>query len=192
MKKSNLSSVRIIGGELRSRKINFPELLGLRPTADRIRETLFNWLQFDIAGSHCLDLFSGSGALGLESLSRGASTVTLVEKNQVAAKAIQSNLQELNLAGDVICLDALTWLEGYDNAQGKFDIVYLDPPFGETLIPAVCQKLEEKNMLYPNCKIYIEVASDNSELSYPPHWQETKKKKAGNVSYRLLEVGSKP
>ena len=110
--KTQKNSVRIIGGDLRSRKIEFPTIIGLRPTSDRVRETLFNWIQMDLAGNSCLDLFSGSGALGIESLSRGASFVTFVEENQIAAKSIQENLNRLHLSkGQVICSDALKWID---------------------------------------------------------------------------------
>lgn len=181
------SSIRVIGGELRSRKIQFPELDGLRPSADRVRETLFNWLQLDIPGSRCLDLFSGSGVLGIESLSRGASSVTFIENNPVAARAVQDNLSQLGLTdGNVNCIDALRWLNKQSELDQKFDVVFLDPPFSEDIIPTVCELLEKKSLLSFGSKIYIETGTTEKPLSLPPNWRELKRKQAGQVDFRLL------
>src|ERR1700754_5153054 len=118
--------IRVIGGTLRNSRIEVPDLPGLRPTSDRVRETLFNWLQPVIEGSRCLDLFAGTGALGLEALSRGAASVTFVEREPRLAAALQANLSRLKAGGEVIGDDAARWLKG----SGKpFDLVFLDPPF---------------------------------------------------------------
>jgi 16S rRNA G966 N2-methylase RsmD len=121
--------VRIIGGEWRGRKLHFPPSAGLRPTPDRVRETVFNWLQFELAGARCLDLFAGSGALGIEALSRGAGEAVLVERDAVSARAIRDILAQLGCdRGRVEQVDALAWLEAWTASSKPFDIVFLDPP----------------------------------------------------------------
>lgn len=181
------SSIRIIGGDLRSRKIHFPEQQDLRPSADRVRETLFNWLQLDMPGSHCLDLFAGSGVLGIESISRGASAVTFVENNSQAAHAIRENLNQLELeSGNVECIDALRWLEARKKTDGKYDVVFLDPPFAQDITAAACELLEKMNMLSVGCKIYVETGENNKPITFPPSWREIKRKKAGRVSFCLM------
>ena len=123
------NSVRIIGGGWRGRRITFPDVPGLRPTPDRVRETLFNWLQHDIAGARCLDLFAGSGALGLEALSRGAKELVFVEQSVAASRALQEQLARLGAErrSQVVEMGAARYLRG---AAPAFDIVFLDPPFG--------------------------------------------------------------
>lgn len=139
-----------------------------------------------------MDLFSGSGALGIESLSRGASAVTFIEKDPAAAAAIRDNLQMLKLAnGSVNCMDALSWLEKDQARDGKFDIVYLDPPFAHDVMSEVCQRLDDNNLLQPHCKIYVEVGFDSSPLEFPPGWIEIRKKKAGKVLFMLMQIDSK-
>ena len=125
------NQLRIIGGQWRGRKLNFPDIDGLRPTGDRIRETLFNWLTGDLPASRCLDLFAGAGSLGLEALSRGASQVVLLEKHPQAASQLQAHLSTLNCSqGQAVQTDSLQWLA---NHQGEgFDIVFMDPPFKQT------------------------------------------------------------
>lgn len=180
------NNVRIIGGDLRSRKINFPSANGLRPTSDRVRETLFNWLQFDIAGSYCLDLFAGSGALGFECLSRGASSVTFIEVNKVAANAIKENLQTLDqFNGNIVCGNALDWLRQANVNSKKFNIVFLDPPFAMDTISETSKYLVDNQWLDIGCKIYIESDSEIDSSMIPSQWREIKKKKAGQVHFKL-------
>ena len=181
------NSIRIIGGDLRSRKIDFPTIAGLRPTSDRVRETLFNWIQMDLAGNNCLDLFAGSGALGIESLSRGASYVTFIESNQTAANSIQENLKRLDLSeGHVVCNDALAWINSQDLPTKKYDVVFLDPPFSSTILAATCQHLDSRSLLNQACKIYIETEIDPNSLNFPQGWRRLKLKKAGQVFSSLF------
>ncbi len=180
------NSVRIIAGEYRSRKLEFPSLEGLRPTADRIRETLFNWLQDSIQGETCLDLFAGSGALGFEALSRGASHVDFIEQNTAAANSIRSNIARLNTKhGSVYCSDAFEWLDKYAQDSEKYGLVLLDPPFkGEALSQAIV-KLESANLLRENGLVYIETDKNSLDEDLPSNWIKVKSKKAGAVQYGL-------
>lgn len=185
---SKRNSVRIIGGELRSRKIVFEELPGLRPTSDRIRETLFNWLRETIRAENCLDLFAGSGALGIEALSRGAGRVVFVEKNPAASKMIRENLELFEVANaDLICTDALSWLRTSANIDWQFGIVFLDPPFADESIYQVCSELDTGNFLKPTCRIYIESAEIILEANLPDNWELIRQKKAGQVYYHLFQ-----
>ena len=175
--------LRIIGGHWRGRKLAFPSVDGLRPTGDRIRETLFNWLGAYLPNSRCLDLFAGSGALGIEALSRGAAQVTLLEQHPQAAAQLQVHLRTLNAeTGQVIATDALRWL----NQPGTpMDIVFIDPPFQADLWQATCAALESHNWLSSGCAIYIETPRDYS-LQVPPQWLLHREKHSGQVSYRLF------
>lgn len=175
--------LRIIGGRWRGRKLAFPSVDGLRPTGDRIRETLFNWLGAYLPDSRCLDLFAGSGALGIEALSRGAAQVTLLEQHPQAAAQLQSHLRTLNAeTGQVIATDALRWL----NQPGTpMDIVFIDPPFQADLWQATCAALENHGWLNSGCAIYIETPRDYP-LQVPPQWRLHREKHSGQVSYRLF------
>lgn len=185
--KSN--SVRIIAGEYRSRKLEFPSLDGLRPTADRIRETLFNWLQDSIAGETCLDLFAGSGALGFEALSRGASQVDFIEQNPSAANSIRSNIERLDAKhGDVVCADALEWLDRYAQDSKKYGLVFLDPPFKSEMLGRAIARLESANLLRDGGLVYIEKERQSTDDSLPSNWIEEKNKKAGSVQFGLYSV----
>lgn len=136
-KRSNTNTLRIIGGEWRSRKLSFIDAEGLRPTPDRIRETLFNWLQGTIHGANCLDLFAGSGTLGLEALSRGSAQVDFVEKNKAVAKQLESNLVLLKSDAKVHQEDALDYLQEYKSSKkrgGGYNIIFLDPPYRQNLL----------------------------------------------------------
>ena len=141
------NQLRIIGGVWRGRKLDFPSIPGLRPTPDRVRETVFNWLQFDVVGSRCLDLFAGSGALGVEALSRGASVVTFIDEQSSVIAAIKSNMNVL-AANDVRCLtaDALSYLRN-SNSENKFDIVFCDPPFQQDFLPKIIDALSTSGLL---------------------------------------------
>ena len=149
--------LRIIGGAWRGRKLRFPRDADIRPTPDRVRETLFNWLGARVPGARCLDLFAGSGALGLEALSRGAGQVTFVEHDTSAARELRARLAEWGAqGGEVERADALRFLEG---AARPFDVVFLDPPFGSPLLGAAAALLEERGWLEPGALIYVESAA---------------------------------
>lgn len=186
-RKSN--SVRIIAGQYRSRKLDFPTLEGLRPTADRVRETLFNWLQDSIQGETCLDLFAGSGALGFEALSRGASQVDFIEQNATAAKSIRENIERLGAKqGDVFCCDALQWLDSHAQESQKYGLVFLDPPFQGELLAQSIMKLESANILKAGGLVYIEKEKQSASDWLPENWTEVKSKKAGSVQFGLYSL----
>lgn len=177
--------LRIIGGEWRGRKLLFPAVTDLRPTPDRVRETLFNWLQMQIAGSRCLDLFSGSGALGLEALSRGAREVVMVEQDRTAAAQIRQHLQTLDCpAGRVESSDALRFLEA---AGTRFGVVFLDPPYRLGALAPCCQLLEQNGWLTDDALIYLEDSAKNGAPVLPGNWQLLRSKKAGDVGYYLAQ-----
>lgn len=181
------SQLRIIAGEWRGRKLEFIATEGLRPTPDRVRETLFNWLQTAIPGASCLDLFSGSGALGLEALSRGAESTTFIDLNSITARKLQSNLQLLKCQnGEVINADVLEWLSTRQtDLEIRYDMVFMDPPFGKGLVPPCCELLEKHNLLRDNALIYVETETDLGTPDVPASWQQLREKKAGQVTYRL-------
>lgn len=181
--KKSSNQLRIIGGEWRSRRITFADVAGLRPTMDRVRETVFNWLQWDIEGAKVVDCFAGSGALGYEALSRGAKEVIFLEKDAKAAKAIQYALKELNADNAQMWVgDALQFLEQSD---GEFDLIFLDPPFNQDLLPKACQILTGK--LKTGCKIYLEVEAGNPLNFIPSDWQTIKRKDSKGFSFMLFE-----
>jgi len=187
IRKSN--SVRIIAGEYRSRKLNFPSLEGLRPTADRIRETLFNWLQNSIQGETCLDLFAGSGALGFEALSRGASHVDFIEKNTLAVNSIRHNIQRLDAKhGHVYCSDAFEWLDRFAPASEQYGLVFLDPPFKGEALARVIAKLESANLLRDGGLVYVEKEKQSINDGLPDNWVEVKSKTAGTVQFGLYNI----
>ncbi|WP_051921148.1 16S rRNA (guanine(966)-N(2))-methyltransferase RsmD [Porticoccus hydrocarbonoclasticus] len=182
------SQVRIIGGQWRGRKLQFNEVAGLRPTGDRIRETLFNWLTPWIDGARCLDLFAGSGALGIEALSRGAAEVTLIEKHPQAAENLRDNCARLK-ADDarIIQADTLVWLT--NNSPDKpFDIVFLDPPFSSDLLQPCCELLQKPGLLATGSLIYLETDRYQPLPEISPTWELLREKTAGQVSYRLYRV----
>ena len=185
-KKRPGGSVRIIGGELRSRKISFPDAAGLRPSADRVRETLFNWLQMAIPAARVLDLFAGSGALGFEAASRGASSVVMVEKAKPAANALRDNRDALaTTAVQIIEADALIWLRR-DAGKQRFDLVFLDPPFDANQHYEAAYTLAESGCLAPGALVYIESAEPLDEAMLPSNWTGRKIKRAGAVHSTLL------
>ena len=185
--KGGASKLRIIGGEWRSRQLPIIELDGLRPTTDRVRETVFNWLSFEIPGARCLDLFSGSGALGLEALSRGAKECTFVELNRSVAQQIERNLSTLQASnGTVYNTDALSFLQAN---PAPFDVIFLDPPFRKGLLEQVLPKLDER-WLAANAYIYIERESEAQLSQLPDHWQLKKEKRAGQLTFALYQVST--
>ncbi|MGR8935665.1 MAG: 16S rRNA (guanine(966)-N(2))-methyltransferase RsmD [Gammaproteobacteria bacterium] len=182
MKKNKL---RIIGGEWRSRQLPFPSVPGLRPTPNRVRETLFNWLQCDVARSRCLDLFAGSGALGLEAASRGAEIVVQVEHNAAAARQLREHYRILDARQ--LRLEEQEVLDFLRSKAQIFDIVFMDPPFGQNLIQPVCRLLEQQGWLATQAKIYIEAEAAWTSVGIPENWRLLKAKIAGEVGYRLFQ-----
>ncbi|MCX7153580.1 MAG: 16S rRNA (guanine(966)-N(2))-methyltransferase RsmD [Proteobacteria bacterium] len=175
------NSVRIIGGTWRSRVIRFPDASGLRPSPDRVRETLFNWLGQDLTGLACLDLFAGSGALGFEAASRGASSVVMLETAPEAAAALRANASLLDAKSWRLAAgDALEFLRSH--RAGLFDVVFLDPPFASGLIERVLPLLP--GLLAPGARVYVESGED---LVVPEGWQILRQGKAGVVRYHLLQ-----
>lgn len=184
--KKPANSVRIISGHLRRRKFSFPSSKAIRPTGGRVRETLFNWLQNEVADSSCLDLFAGSGVLGLEALSRGANKVVFIEKDRRIAEALQENLELLNLPKGIVCqANALDWIASA-KAVPPFNIVFLDPPFTEELLASSCAALEESKLLAKGCCVYMESSITISKIQIPKNWIRAKEKKAGNVYFYLF------
>lgn len=181
------NQVRIVAGRWRGRRLGFPQGEGLRPTPDRVRETLFNWLAPLIPGARGLDLFAGSGALGIEALSRGAEQVVFVERNPTVARALRDNLLGLGVESPrVEQADALVWLERRERAAlpEPFDLVWLDPPFDEPLLGPVCTALETAGWLAPAARIYLECRA-REPLCLPDSWRVIRDKTAGQVAYRL-------
>ncbi len=177
-------TLRIIGGQWRGRKLSFPPVAGLRPTGDRIRETLFNWLAPQMPGARCLDVFAGSGALGLESLSRGAAQVLMLEQDRAAARQIRTHLQTLGATGGQVREgDALSVLQR-GNPDDAFSVIFLDPPFGGDLWQASIDALDQHRWLAPDAVIYIE-SPRQPTYRVPEHWPLHREKNAGQVCYRL-------
>lgn len=180
--------LRIIGGDWGSRKLTFPDAPGLRPTPDRVRETLFNWLAPYIAGARVLDVFTGSGALYFEALSRGASMGLALDSNPAAVANLRQNLNTLNCtSGQVVQADALRHLE--TAAATPFDVVFLDPPFHKGLLPSACALLESRGWLADRAWIYTESESAPSTTGLPGDWRLHREKKAGQVYYALWQRG---
>ena len=183
-KPSNKGSIRIIAGLHRGRKLPVLMAEGLRPTTDRVKETVFNWLMPFIQDTNCLDCFAGSGGLGFEALSRGASHVSLIELNKAAAQQLTENkvlLQANNIS--VINSDALNFIR--KNTQ-RFDVVFLDPPFRKNFVEQTALLLNE-NSLADNALIYIEMESEDNNQQLPLNWTLLKEKIAGQVIYRLYQ-----
>ncbi len=177
------NSLRIIGGDWRGRRIRFSGQGGIRPTPDRVRETLFNWLMDKVRGSRCLDLFAGSGALGLEALSRGAAHVTFVERDRENAARLRETAAMLAPGRALVVeADALTWLKGQ---PGTYDIVFLDPPFAAGILAEAMQRLEARGVLAPGASIYIEMPVSAGLPELPAPWSLHRTGRAGAVGYHL-------
>lgn len=175
--------LRIIGGRWRGRRLDVFESEGLRPTPDRVRETLFNWLQPYIAGADCLDLFAGTGALCLEALSRGAARVVMVEKAPRVAEQLRQHVKRLEAANaEVTLADAVGFLQ---RTPRVFDIVFLDPPFKSDLIAQCAALVETRGWIRPGSLIYLEAPSRLKDLALPATWELIRSKKAGQVGYHL-------
>jgi 16S rRNA (guanine(966)-N(2))-methyltransferase RsmD len=179
VRRTRPNTVRIIGGLWRSRIIEFPDAPGLRPTPDRVRETLFNWLGQDLTGMACLDLFAGSGALGFEALSRGAASVIMVEKDPAVLRALRDNAQKLGATGlTVVRGDALEFARG---ARSRFDVVFVDPPYRLGLQLAALDPL--RGCLAEAGRVYVET---DAVFEPPRGWAIHKRARAGNVHFHLL------
>ena len=177
------SFVRIIGGDWRGRKLEFPSTVQqLRPTPARIRETLFNWLSPDINGARCLDLYAGSGALGVEALSRGASEVVFVESDIVSTRLLQQNMSRLGSKSKVYTMDARRFVR---QIGGKWDIVFLDPPYRHGMLKQILRLLHDHDCLAKQALVYIESERELDDLQLPPGWIFLKQKKAGQIKYYL-------
>ena len=181
-------SIRIIGGKWRRRTLPVIDLDGLRPTGDRVRETLFNWLMPHITGARALDAFAGTGALGLEALSRGADYVQFIEHDAKAAKQLAANLTAVEAGRDAYQLtrgDALNWLGQYQGPA--FDLIFLDPPFEQAYWDDCCAQLSRAGCLSDDALIYVETPTE-TKLNVPPLWQSHRQLKAGQVMAHLFKL----
>ena len=175
---SKAGKIRIIAGQYRGRRITVPERPGLRPTPDRVRETLFNWLGQSLVGLACLDLFAGSGALGFEAASRGAARVVMVEQDRAALEQLRKTREAIGAEQvDIVLDDAFSYLK---KNREPFDVVFLDPPFRQNVLPAVLGHLTPKNGM----RVYVE---SGEPVAAAQPWRELKRARAGQVSYQLLE-----
>lgn len=182
-----MGEVRIIAGLWRGRKLPVLNAEGLRPTTDRVKETLFNWLMNDIAHSRCLDCFAGSGSLGIEALSRQAKAVVFLEKFANATKQLKQNLQTLKTEnGSVIHTDTLSYLAQKNNGE-PFEIVFIDPPFNQGIVPQVLKLLVQNNWLTENAILYVETEKNHPLLQLPENWLVLKEKTTGIVTSRLIQ-----
>ena len=189
--RSSRSALRIIGGEWRSRRLRFPAVAGLRPTPNRIRETLFNWLQDEVRGKTCLDLFAGSGALGFEALSRGAARAILIERNASACRGLADNIRLLQTENaEIHQTSAWDWLRLTRQPPGSIDIVFLDPPFAGGLLPQACDTLERSGLLAASALIYLEAETAVDPRRLPANWRLRKSGAAGDVHYFLADRDS--
>jgi len=179
---SSKGRIRIIGGQYRSRLLRVAARPGLRPTPDRVRETLFNWLGQDLSGAACLDLFAGSGALGFEAASRGASRVVMIESDRVALGALEASRTALGATQvEIIGGSAEAYLK---SARERFDVVFLDPPFRQNAVPGLLARMPR--VLNARARVYAESAQP---VDAAEGWHELKRSRAGGVSYQLFEWG---
>lgn len=179
--------LRIIAGEWRSRRLAFPEAPGLRPTPDRVRETLFNWLANWVPAARVIDPFVGSGALVLEALSRGASHALALDRSPQAITSLRQNLQLLQCdRAETLQTDALAFLNA-DNTEPPFDLAFLDPPFHQGFLEPACQLLENRQWLAERAWIYTESETAPSSLALPGNWQLHREKHTGQVYYALWQ-----
>lgn len=179
---------RIIGGTWRSRRLHFPGTGKLRPSPDRVRETLFNWLAPRIEGAACLDLFAGSGALGLEALSRGADSTLFVDSDRAATRGIQESLELLGATqGRVINMDVAAFLAA---APQPFDIVFVDPPYRRNLVGVTLENLDQHGWVRPGAFVYMEAEAESGAPGLPDGWTLHRSAHAGQVGYHLALVQS--
>lgn len=181
-----MGSVRIISGKFKGRKINVRDEIGLRPTTDRVRETVFNWLQFDINGSRCLDLFGGSGVMSFEALSRYAQFATIIELNKRVVLELKDNIVKFNVENiKVIQADAIKFVS-QKNTDMPYNIVFIDPPFRFGFIDKLVDNLNDNGYLADNAYIYVEHEVESTPR-IPINWKLLKNKNAGQVSYNLYQ-----
>ena len=185
-KPNGTGSIRIIAGKYRGRKLPVIWAKGLRPTTDRVKETVFNWLMPYLHQSRCLDCFAGSGGLGFEALSRGAETVTLLELNRQAAQQLNSN--KALIKAENLNIEQVDTLDFLTKTPSLYDIVFIDPPFNQDIVSKTIMLLD-KGWLAPDALVYVEVEI-NAVISFPENWDLIKEKKAGQVHYRLYQVAS--
>lgn len=179
--------LRLIGGRFRGRRLPVPSQSGLRPTSDRTRETLFNWLASVIDGSHCLDCFAGSGALGFEAASRGAARVLMLERATAVARQLRANAALLQAEAVRVCVaDTLGWLA--EQPARRYDIVFLDPPFGDALLASACELLQRRGWVGAGTLVYLESDARAGFPPLPAGWTLTRDKRAGQVRYGLAAV----
>lgn len=184
MPRKQSHQLRIIAGKWRSRKIPVLELAEIRPTPDRVRETLFNWLSPVMADAYCLDLFAGSGALSFEALSRGAKHVVMVDKSPMVIASLRTTAQELGA-------DNITLYQGHAPEKiilpkEPFDIIFLDPPFNQNLINVSCEWLIKNKLIHEKTYVYIEMEKENEALNILPYWHVLKEGKTKQIKYYLL------
>ena len=183
----NRGKVRITSGEWKNRNLEVPDIDGLRPTSERVRETLFNWLMPSIHKSICLDLFAGSGSLGFEALSRGAKHCTFVEKSKLAFCQIKTTRTSLNaLNSELHNCDAIDFLSSVHNHN--FNLVFLDPPFSDDYLISSIESIHEYQLVSRGGYIYIEFNKNNDLFNLPDNWSVIRKKIYGNVCFILIEV----
>jgi len=181
--------LRIVAGKWRSRLLPVADVEGLRPTPERVRETLFNWLAPTIEGARCLDLFAGTGALAYEALSRGAASADLVESSPFAAARLRENARLLAASGATVHeADAYAYLE--QQVARRFDIVFLDPPFADARYRELCRLLDDRGWLAPGARVYIEMDRHATLPALPDGWDVRKEKTAGNVRYALIRTNN--
>lgn len=187
--KTQSGQLRIVAGNWRGRLLQIADVPGLRPTSERIRETLFNWLAPSIHGTRCLDLCAGTGALGLEALSRGAAEAVFVEKSPIAERQLRLSIQSLGAQNaHVIAGDARSFLQM--DAGKPFQIIFLDPPFAADMLSELCRLLAKTHMLAPQALLYLELEKAQSVPNFPADWTVAKNKTAGGVRYMLVETSS--
>jgi 16S rRNA (guanine966-N2)-methyltransferase len=183
--------LRVIGGRLRGRKWRFPEAPGLRPTPDRVRETLFNWLQPRLVEARCLDLFAGSGALGIEALSRGAASVSFCDSSAAALATLRDTLQRFGIEAQARLI-ARPAQRALQDLQGPFDVVFMDPPFDAGLLEPCAALLDSRGLLAPDARVYVEAPARDSLPALPLKWHEHRQGKAGEVGYHLFRFQEAP
>lgn len=177
------NEVRIVGGTWRSRRVRFPDRAGLRPTPDRVRETLFNWLGQDLTGLACLDLFAGSGALGFEAASRGAARVVMVENDRAAHESLRANRDALEAAQvELVRTDALEFLRSARAAGRQYDVIFADPPFTADYWPRLVPLLPR--CMAPDARVYCE---SGAPVEWPADWEVVKSGRAGQVTFQLVK-----
>lgn len=179
--------VRIIGGKWRSRKLRFPAASGVRPSPDAVRETLFNWLQLDIEYSRCLDLYAGSGAIGFEAASRGASSVVMVEANTSVSRALRQNTLLLDAEQQII-VETEKAEKFLGRCQSAFDIVFMDPPFDADHLEAACAALANSKAIDNSTLLYVESAKRREPLPISPSWHIIRQKTRGLVQSTLIKT----